>query len=338
MSKKTIVSVAKELKLAPSTVSKVLNKNGNVSQATRDRVMKYVNEVGYIQNSSARILKSSRSHTLGILFSDISLVGLEHSFFSSILQNFKNYVEKEGYEIIFVVNRVGDRQMTYLNWCQQKNVDGVLLVSGNLNNPMIIELVNSSIPCVSTDFIMPKLITVISDNDQGIDLALEHARELQHERIGFISGQITSKAFSLRLHRFEQRIKELGISASIVSAEGFGYHSGYEAAVKMAEQSIEIPTYVIVASDDLAFGAIHGFQSKGYRVPEDISVIGFDDIKFSNIFSPALTTIAQDKKRIGETAAQRLLEAINFPTPKEQEVVTIPVTLIKRVSTKNKNT
>ncbi|MCU0105728.1 LacI family DNA-binding transcriptional regulator [Acholeplasma vituli] len=104
--RKNIITVAKELNLAPSTVSKVLNNNGRVSQKTRERVMAYVKEVGYIQDASARILKSKKElYIRNFVLSDISLVGLEHPFFSSILQSFKNYVEKHGYEIIFVVNK-----------------------------------------------------------------------------------------------------------------------------------------------------------------------------------------------------------------------------------------
>lgn len=334
--RKNIITVAKELNLAPSTVSKVLNNNGRVSQKTRERVMAYVKEVGYIQDASARILKSKKSYTLGILFSDISLVGLEHPFFSSILQSFKNYVEKQGYEIIFVVNKIGEREMSYLEWCLTKKVDGVLLVSGNLNNPLIKELVNSEIPCVSTDFIMPDLTTVISNNEQGIELAIEYSRKLNRKHIDLISGPTTSIAFQLRLEHFERIMKKDINPFFIVEAKGFGYQAGFDAAIRLLEQSTRLPDCVLVTSDDLAFGAIRGFESKGYKVPEDIAVIGFDDINFARIYSPALSTIRQDKKMIGETAAIKLIHMIQENATKTQEIIKIPVSLIERASTKVK--
>lgn len=334
--RKTIISVAKELKLAPSTVSKVINHKGNVSKATRERVLKYVKEVGYIQDASARTLKSKRSYTLGILFSDISLVGLEHPFYSSVLQAFKNYAEKESYEIIFVVSKVGEREMSYLEWCKHKRVDGVLMVSGNLNNPYIVELVKSDIPCVSTDFIKENLITIISDNEQGIDLSIEHATGLNRFDIDIITGPMTSLAFQLRTEHFQALLKKADRPHFLIEAKGFGYQAGYDAAIRLIEQATRVPNYVVVNSDDLAFGAIRGFESKGYKVPDDISVIGFDDVNFAKIYSPALTTIRQDKKAIGEMAAKKLIEMINEKLDKYTEVIKIPVQLVERASTKIK--
>lgn len=334
--RKTIISVAKELKLAPSTVSKVINHKGNVSKATRERVLKYVKEVGYIQDASARTLKSNRSYTLGILFSDISLVGLEHPFYSSVLQAFKNYAEKESYEIIFVVSKVGEREMSYLEWCKHKRVDGVLMVSGNLNNPYIKELVQSDVPCVSTDFIREKLVTIISDNEQGIDLAIEHAKSLNRFNIDLITGPTTSIAFQFRTEQFQRLMKDVVTPHFVIEANGFGYQAGYDAAVRLLEQATRVPDYVVINSDDLAFGAIRGFESKGYKVPDDISVIGFDDINFAKIYSPALTTIRQDKKAIGEAAAKKLIDMINEKMEKYTEVIKIPVQLVERASTKIK--
>ncbi len=334
--KKTIISVAKELGLAPSTVSKAINNKGYVSKETKERIITYVKKVGYIQDSSARILKSKRSFTLGVLFSDISLVGLAHPFFSSVLQAFKNYVETESYEINFVVSKVGDRVMSYLEWCKNKKVDGVLLVSGNLNNPYIIELVNSDIYCVSTDFIMPNLVTVISDNKEGIDLSIKHALELNRKQIDIISGPLTSIAFQIRYEHFLEKMKTHSHQPNIVIAEGFDDHAGFDAAIRLLEQAKQVPEYVIVGSDDLAFGVIRGFESKGYRVPEDISVIGFDDINFSRIYTPSLTTISQDKNEIGKTAAQKLISMIKSKEEKRHEIITVPVQLVKRDSTKEK--
>ncbi len=330
--KKTIVSVAKDLKLAPSTISKVLNNKGHISEETRKRVLDYVNEIGYIRNASARTLKSKHSFTLGVLFSDISLVGLEHPFYSAVLQAFKNYVEQNFYEVIFVVNKVGDNQMSYLDWCKTKNVDGVLILSGNFQNPLIIELVNSEIPCVSTDFYMDKLTTVVSDNKSGIKIAFNLALEKGYQRIDKIGGPYTSKAFEERTNEFSSLVNKHKTNSYFVEASGFGFNSGFQAGLKLLEEVPTKPEFVIVGSDALAFGVIRAFESKGYKVPGDISVIGFDDIEFSHLFTPSLTTIGQNKKALGITAAEQLISLIKDKQEKKQVVIKLPVELIKRNS------
>lgn len=336
--KKTIKDVAKELNLAPSTISKVVNNKGRVSQETRERVLKHVKESGYVAASNARILKSKISFTIGVIFSDISLVGLEHPFFSSILQAFKTYVEAEGYEIVFIVGKIGDNELTYLQWCNNKKVDGVLIVMGNINNPNIIEIVNSEIPVVSTDIVMPNIHSIISDNEMGIKLALDYAEKQRYKTIGIIPGPLTSRGFSERYQVFTREIEDRKTltckESHIVFAEGFGFNSGYNAAIKLIETNKELPEVVLVGSDDLAFGAIRAFESKGLHIPNDVSIIGFDDINFSELFTPALTTIRQNRKVIGERAAKKLLALIEHNGNPMESIEKIPVEFVVRNSTK----
>ena len=198
--KRTIYTIAEELNLAPGTISKVINRTGNVSDQTRERVLAYIKEVGYVPASSARMLKSKRTYTVGIVFTEESDVGLEHSFFSSILQHFKTHVEKEGYELSFIVKKLGKHELSYYEWCINKRVDGVYIVVGNYTDQGLYELVKSGIPCVSTDMLLPGLHTVISDNEQGIRITLEYIKNhLKKQRVSMISGPISSKAFNERL-------------------------------------------------------------------------------------------------------------------------------------------
>lgn len=328
----TIVQVAKDLNLAPSTVSKVLNNKGHISEATRKRVLDYVQEIGYIRDPSARALKSNRSNTLGILFSDIALTGLEHPFYSGVLQSFKNYCEMNNYEISFVVSKVGEHTMSYLEWCKIKKIDGVLIASGNFQNPLIVELVESDVPCVSTDFFRPKLPTIISDNEAGIDLALDHMIELNRHKISYISGPTSSIAFQQRLERFNKQTQTYEHKPQVIIANGFNHHAGYDATIELIKTK-NIPEGIIVGSDDLAFGVIRALKANGIRVPEEVSVMGFDDVNFSEIYNPSLTTIHQDKKMIGETAAKHLISIIDEEIEKKQETIILPVKLIKRDST-----
>lgn len=340
MSKKqTIYDIAQALNLAPGTISKVLNQTGNVSDKTRARVLSYIKEVGYVPNNSARMLKSKRTYTVGIVFTEESDVGLEHSFFSSILQNFKTFVETRGYELSFIVKKLGQHELSYLEWCVNKRVDGVYIVVGNYDDQGLYELINSHIPCVSNDMLVPGLHTVISDNDMGVRLSVEYIKnELHLQKIAFISGPKSSKAFNERIEAFKHYIKihQLTQIGDIMYAESFGFTSGYNAVKTLLSSTDDKPELIMVASDDLALGVMKGIHDSGLTVPSDIQIIGFDDIAFAKHFSPPLTTIKQDRKLLGETAAIRLIELIENPDDMMEEVVRLPVELIIRESTLKK--
>lgn len=335
--RKTIYDVASALDLSPGTISKVLNNTGNVSDATRERVLAYVKEIGYVADTNARILKSKYSYTIGVIFSDISLVGLEHPFFGSIIQHFKTYVEQRGYEIVFITSKVGTHELTYLEWCRNKKVDGVFIVSGNINNAYIIELVKSDIPCVSSDIIMEGLHSVMSDDVMGIRLGIEHALAMGQKKIAMFAGPQTSRAFYERLEAFHVLMQERRLNVPpewICEAGGFGYTSGHRAGTEWINQWKTAPDIILAQSDDLAFGLIRALEDQGFRVPQDISVIGFDDISFARLFTPTLSTIRQDRQAIGITAASLLLEKIQ--TNKEERstlIRRIPVELVLREST-----
>src|SRR5690606_31799732 len=131
MKKQNIYTLAKELDVSPGTISKVLNNTGKVSEATRIRILEYIEKVGYVPTMSARMLKSKSSKTIGVIFSEELNIRLEHPFFSSILQHCKTYVENEGYELSFIVTKFGKNRLSYLSWCMNKKVDGVYIVVGN---------------------------------------------------------------------------------------------------------------------------------------------------------------------------------------------------------------
>lgn len=334
--KKNIYDVAKAMDLSPGTISKILHNKGTVSQKTRERVLNYVKEIGFVADSSARILKAKRSSTLGIVFSDIAEFGLEHPFFSSVLQHFKNYIEKNGYEIVFIVNRIGNHELSYLRWCRVKKVDGVLIVTGNINKPNIIELVNSDIPAVSVDIIMDNLTTIISDDESGIKLGVEYAIKSGLKRLGCVSGPMTSRAYYERHIYFQKALEEHGIQYQhnyYAEAESYGYSGGFNATKKIIENNKTIPDFIFAFSDELAFGVIRCLEEHGYKVPEDVSVIGFDDVYFAKLFSPSLTTIRQYKQKIGEAAAKTLLNMIDNSDTHTHHVEYIPVELVIRDST-----
>jgi LacI family transcriptional regulator len=334
--KQTVYTIADDMGVAPSTISKIINRTGNFSDELRVKVLEYIRQVGYVPSTSARVLKSKKSWNIGIIYTEESRVGLEHPFFSIVLQSFKEYTENVGYVLSFIVKKIGNNEMTYLNWCRNLKVDGVLVVVGSHNNPDLIELLDSDIPVVSTDVVREKLHTIVSDNEQGIRLSIDYALSLGKKRIGMISGPVTARHFLHRLKLYKEILTEKKIPIDenlIISAKGFGYSSGFETATTLLGRSAEKPDFILVGSDLLAFGAIHAIESQGLNVPKDISVIGFDDISFARMFKPSLTTIRQNAEVIGSMAAKELIHKIDQNLANETKITTIPVELVIRDST-----
>ena len=332
--KVTIYTIARDLGLSPGTVSKIINNKGNVSDETRRIALDYIKKIGYVPSSSARMLKSKRTYTIGIIFSEDLNIGLEQSFFSSILQHFKDFAESKGYDLSFIVRKIGQNEMSYYEWCLNKRVDGVYIVVGDYEDKELIELINSDIPCVSTDMIYNNLYTVISDNKQGIETILNYiTTDLKVENVAYISGPLRSKAFKERLEVFKENQSNYQLKyTDIIMAEGFGFTSGYNAALKLIENNNN-PEVVIAASDDLALGVLKAFSDNGINVPKDIQVIGFDDIAFAKHFTPPLTTIRQDRKMLGQVAANKLIMLIEDENGAKEGIEKIPIELIERDST-----
>lgn len=335
--KRTIYDIASVLGLSPGTISKIINDTGKVSDETRKRVLDYIKSVGYVPAMSARNLKSKNTKTIGVVFTEELDIGLEHSFFSSILQHFKSYVENEGYELSFIVSKLGQNRLSYLDWCRNKRVDGVYIVVGNYNDQGIYELIQSEIPCISTDMILSGLHTVVSDNDAAVKMVLEYIKQdLKKQKVAMIVGPQQSKAFQERYLAFQKYAPMLGFNYSdqdIAFSQSFGFTSGYNATMELFDLKKTQAEVIFVSSDDLALGSLKALKALGKRIPDDVQVIGFDDLPVSKFVTPALTTVAQNRKALGEEAAKILLRLIERPEIKLPEIVKIPVTLTIREST-----
>ena len=335
----TITMVAKALHIAPSTVSKVINQSGSVSQDTRTRVLSYIKAVGYAPATNARMLRSKRAYSIGIVFQEELKTGLEHPFFSSILQHFKDVVEEQGYEISFIVKKIGQHELSYYQWCKNKRIDGVYIVVGDYTDPGIRELIDSEIPCVSTDMIVTGLHTIKSDDDLGVQIALEYVKNTLHKtRVAHITGPLTSVAFLQRLRSYDYYMEKLGLIREEHYAfvgKSFDYISGYQSTIEMLNRVLHRPEVIFAASDELALGILKALKERHIHVPDEIQIIGFDDVYFAKHTTPPLTTIAQDRVKIGETAARLLIDLIENPTRKREESITLlPVSLVVRESTK----
>lgn len=333
--KKTIYDIANELGVAPSTVSKAISGSPGVSDKMRKKVMNYIKEVRYFPNANASKLKTKKTYTIGVLFSEDLNIGLEHSFFSSIIQAFKTYVEAKGYEITFVIKNIGKLEMSYLEHCQQKNIEGVFIVTSTENDLDLKEIIDSDIHCVSTDMIMKNLVSVLSDNAQGAKLAVQYFADHGFKHIGHLAGPEYSYAANQRIVSFKEEMKVHGLTINpgyIHRTKHYSFEEGYKAASHFIQLD-PIPQAIFAVSDLVAMGLMKGLFEHGYKVPKDMKIIGFDDVSYSKYYNPALTTIRQDTKQIGEKAAELLLSMMDGSQDITEQVYRIPVSLIKRETT-----
>ncbi len=331
----TIYDIAKKVGCASSTVSRALNGTRNVNPILKAQIVKTAKEMGYIANVTARNLNSSQSWSIGIIYHESLELGLEHQHFGAILQAFKTSVENEGYDITFVSRRTGNQVQTYLEWCKSRRIAGVLIVTVDHRDEQLVELIESDIPVVSVNKVDLECSTIISDNEVGTQLAMDHLFSNGLKRIAHISLPLSSFSGKERRETYQRIMSKHNFDHMITIANNYEYQDGYESAKKIVNDFSTIPEGIFVGSDMLAIGAIDALKDLGYAVPEDIEVIGFDNIELSKYVTPALTTINQNKHQIGVEAARVLISFISGINKKTNDLlVKVPVTLINRKSTK----
>ncbi|AST89860.1 MULTISPECIES: LacI family DNA-binding transcriptional regulator [Sutcliffiella] len=329
----TIYDIAKKTGYSISTVSKVLNNRSDVGEKTKKIINQAVEELGYFPSSSARTLSTKKSWTIGVVFVEDSGIGMEHPFFNAVIESFKKNAEKEGYDLLFASSKIGKESKPYLDHFMYRGVDGVVVVCSTLNTPDIEKLMESDIPSVVIDLDTRGVSVVFSDNLHGSELAVGYLYSLGHRKIAHIAGSEELYVGVQRLKGFTQAMEKHGLSVPkgyVVDGGYFTYDGGKKAMEKLIKQK-DRPTAVYVAGDLMAIAAIDAIKENGLNVPEDISIIGFDDIQMARYITPALTTIRQDTKLIGKTAANMLIDQMNNKK-KQFMSVKIPVSLVQRDS------
>ena len=322
----TIKDLARHCGISISTVSKVFNGYTDISEATRSQVLKAAREIGYKPNALARALKTNRTYNLGVLFVDDRRSGLTHPFFASVLNAFKAEAEAMGYDITFINHNIGAMEMTYLEHCRYRNVDGVCLACVDFRAGEVIELVNSGIPCVTVDYVFEGRPAVLSDNRGGMAALVAFAVEQGHRRIAYIHGQRNSRVTEDRLDSFRQAVASRGLPlpGNYVVASQYGDAEDVRGQTLRLLQSPDRPTCVLLPDDAAAFGALEAARSLGLKVPEAVSFAGYDGIPLSQVLSPRLTTIRQDAVSMGREAARLLVERVERPGSPVPAPVTIP--------------
>ncbi|HPF88612.1 MAG TPA: LacI family DNA-binding transcriptional regulator [Candidatus Limiplasma sp.] len=326
----TIRELSKRCGLSISTVSKALNGYTDISEATREKVIREAKKIGYYPNVHARALKTKRSYNLGVLFSDDKQSGLTHAFFSFVLESFKKEAERYGYDVTFISHNIGESSMTYLEHCHYREVDGVCIACINFQEPEIVQLINSEMPVVTIDHLFSNHTCIQSDNVNGIRQLVQHVFAKGHRKIANIHGQ-RSAVTDTRLGSFYRTLEELGVTVPdeyVLECEYNEPASVYRATRRLLSLP-DRPTCILISDDYAALGAYDAIQGAGLHVPDDISVAGYDGIPMMQMMKPRLTTIHQDTTRLGVEAARRLVELIENPKTAIPEIAVIPCTLIR---------
>ncbi|NLZ83541.1 MAG: LacI family transcriptional regulator [Clostridiales bacterium] len=308
-----------------ATVSKALNDQKDISEATKIFVRNTAKEMGYFPNSSAIALKTNRSYNIGVLFADEAQSGLTQEYFAHVLDSFKDEVEKYGYDITFINKHIKPISMTYYEHSKYRCVDGVLIACIDFYDKDVYELINSEIPVVTIDHIFDNRTAIISDNIKGINDLINYIYSMGHRKIAYIHGAKSSVTHN-RVASFYKAMEQLNLDIpKDYVIEGI-YHNPEDTAEKtrMLLNLKDRPTCILFPDDFAAIGGINVIKEYGLRIPEDISAAGYDGILLSQILDPKLTTLRQDTKSMGRYAAEKLIEAINNPKEAIIKRVVVP--------------
>ena len=310
----TIYDIAEATGYSAPTVSKALNGLGSLSEETRQRILDKANELGYEPNSTARTLTTKKSYLIGVVYDDTGMnKGFSHPLFSPVLNRFREKIEAAGYDIIFLSRHFN---MTYFSHANFRCIDGVIIINPATNTPADFEdFVKTGLPRVSTNSIFKDICTVITANEQGGYAAAEYFINHGHKKIAYISAPVDgiSAAPNERWEGFKEALQTYNLFDEDLYelSAGWDKESACEAFGRLIKRRKDL-TAVFVTSDQLAFGVYDYCRDHNLKIPEDISIIGFDD-DFASEYA-GLTSFRQNANEIGDISAQMMLDQIDGKT------------------------
>ena len=306
----TLRDVAKLAEVNPGTVSRALNPQTRrmVNAETARRVLEAAKQLGYRPNPIARGLKTNRSYTIGVLIPDLT-----NPLFPPILRGIEDRLEESGYTPL-MANTDNDPERERIDWhaMRARQVDGIVTATARRDHGLLDELIESGIPVVLVNRRAPEsgVPSATADDRQGIRLAVEHLVALGHTRIAHIAGPLEFSTGLDRHEGFHEAMHELGLEADprlVVVTRAFTEAEGAKACAELLDRG-ERPTAIAAANDLIALGCYDVFAERGISCPDEISVVGFNDMPFADRFQPPLTTIRIPHYEIGMAAAELMLE------------------------------
>jgi LacI family transcriptional regulator, galactose operon repressor len=335
----TIRQLARLSGVSIGTVSRALNGYADVRPQTRERIMRLARELDYTPAAAARSLVTQRSHVVGVfLDTGEGHPDVQHPFFHEVLGGLKQRIGAGGFDLLlFASERPGNGYgpHSYLKRARHHSVEGVVMMGVDPEDSEVRRLARAELPCVGVDVQLdgPATEFVMSDNVDGARQAVRHLYELGHRRIATVTGMLERRPGIDRLRGYRAALQDAGLAYrdEYVSYGDFYFESGRAATERLLALP-EPPTAIFAGADLTALGAIRAATEVGVRVPEELSVVGFDDIQIAPHVNPPLTTVRQDKVGLGRAAAGALIALIEGATERPA-LVTLPVELVARGST-----
>jgi len=326
----TIIDVAREAGVSYTTVSRVINSKENVKPKTRERVLMAMTRLGYVVDQRARSLAGGRSQVIGLLVHDVGT-----SYIGEIIRGIDAELASAQYELLlYTTHRRKTKESAHVATLTRGLADGLLLVLPRNPGAYLETLRQHRFPHVLIDHRGSKEETpaVAAANRQGAYNATKYLVELGHQRIGFITGTMDQICAQDRLEGYKAALADHGVTfdPELVREGDFFQPLGYAGASALLELP-HPPTAIFASNDVSAFGAMEAVREHGLRIPDDVSVVGFDDIPQAAHVHPPLTTVRQPLEKMGRTATRMLLEYINDPQ-RPIERVELPTELVLRQS------
>lgn len=329
----SIHEVAKRAKVSIATVSRTINGVPTVAPQLSRRVWKVIEELGYYPNTQARSLVSGRSRIFGLIVSEIT-----NPFFPEVVQGFEDIAVQHNYEVL-ITSTVHDSKRMALSVRRmiERRVDGVAIVTFGMEDALLENLKSRNVPLVFIDVgpSLSRISNIKIDYLHGIRQAVQHLAALRHSTIAFISGPLALKSAVARQRAFMQAMNEIGLTVlPEYLVEGNHTMDGGIAAMKELLALPARPTAVVCSNDMTAIGAMRESYDQGVVVPDDLSIVGFDDIRFAQFVTPPLTTVRMSQTEIARLAFAALFTEVQrkSPAPTGNEYA-LTTTLVLRKST-----
>jgi LacI family transcriptional regulator len=326
-----IREIARRAKVSTATVSRTINHVPTVDPQLAKRVWKVVDELGYFPNTQARALVSGRSRIFGLIVSEIT-----NPFFPEIVQTFETLAVQNNYEILLTSTIHDPKRMeSSVRRMIERRVDGVAILTFGLEDTLLDHLRYRKVPLVFVDVgpNVPGVANIRIDYDNGIRQAVQHLAAFRHNRIAFVSGPVHLKSASARRAAFKAAMTEIALSPDLIVTGDHHMDGGMKALVELMDLS-NPPTAVLCSNDMTAIGVMREAYDRNIKIPDDLSLIGFDDIRLSEFTTPPLTTVQMSQAELAKIAFQALLtEAEREPGSNEGREYELTTKLVLRRST-----
>lgn len=316
----TLKMVAEKAGVSVNTASRAINNKPDINLETKKRILQIAKELGYIRNAAAVALRTKKTGTIGVVIADN-----RNPFYAEVLNGMEEAAREKNYHIILAnTQRDYKKEEEAINLLLAKRVDGLLITPVQDKDDDIKNLIDANIPfvIVGRDFKNIEVDAIYNDEVKGGFLATEYLIKKGHKRIALIDGFLYKSPARGRLEGYKKALKKYKIpfNDTLVSVGDIDVKDGYERTRQLFEKGLDF-TAIFAYNDIMAFGAMQTIKEKGLRIPEDIGLVGYDDIPFSSLISPALTTIRLKKQDLGVESVKLLFSRINGNRKKIKKIM-----------------